>query len=205
MVCAVCPGLHGVTLAGRILKLRDLKLREDGHLRVTNACTTHTSSGSPVQARRGDGRTLVCIENGPSTVTPYRGLQLTVINGLSKVTSYRRLRLTVSQRSKYSDPIPDTPRHVTSPNFAPEQTSRSNAAWSMPASREPRALPRADVESAWQCMNGPRPYPAACVGLTFDCTFNAATPRPALRPARNDRRVRRRLGTRRGCASGASG
>ena len=41
MVCAVCPGLHGVTLAGRILKLRDLKLREDGRLRVTNACTTH--------------------------------------------------------------------------------------------------------------------------------------------------------------------
>ena len=39
MVCAVCesvcPGLHGVTLAGRILKLRDLKLREDGHLCVT--------------------------------------------------------------------------------------------------------------------------------------------------------------------------
>ena len=35
MVCAVCPGLHGVTLAGRILKLRDLKLREDGHLGVT--------------------------------------------------------------------------------------------------------------------------------------------------------------------------
>ena len=33
--CAVCPGLHGVTLAGRILKLRDLKLREDGHLCVT--------------------------------------------------------------------------------------------------------------------------------------------------------------------------
>ena len=68
----------------------------------------------------------------------------------------------------------------------------------MPASREPRALPRADVESAWQCMNGPRPYPAACVGLTFDCTFNAATPRPALRPARNDWRARRRLGARRG-------
>jgi hypothetical protein len=42
MVCAVCPGLHGVTIAGRILKLRDLKLREDGHLRVTNACTTQT-------------------------------------------------------------------------------------------------------------------------------------------------------------------
>ena len=41
MVCAVCPGLHGVTLAGRILKLRDLKLREDGRLRVTNVCTTH--------------------------------------------------------------------------------------------------------------------------------------------------------------------
>ena len=37
MVCAVCPGLHGVTLAGRILKLRDLKLREDGRLGVTNA------------------------------------------------------------------------------------------------------------------------------------------------------------------------
>ena len=30
MVCAVCPGLHGVTLAGRILKLR-----EDDHLGVT--------------------------------------------------------------------------------------------------------------------------------------------------------------------------
>ena len=42
MVCAVCPGLQSVTLAGRILKLRDLKLREDGHLRVTNAFTTHT-------------------------------------------------------------------------------------------------------------------------------------------------------------------
>ena len=36
MVCAVCPGLQSVTLAGRILKLRDLKLREDGHLGVTN-------------------------------------------------------------------------------------------------------------------------------------------------------------------------
>ena len=36
MVCAVGPGLHEVTLAGRILQLRDLKLREDGHLRVTN-------------------------------------------------------------------------------------------------------------------------------------------------------------------------
>ena len=35
MVCAVCPGLQSVTLAGRILKLRDLKLREDGHLCVT--------------------------------------------------------------------------------------------------------------------------------------------------------------------------
>ena len=35
MVCAVCPGLQSVTLAGRILKLRDLKLREDGRLRVT--------------------------------------------------------------------------------------------------------------------------------------------------------------------------
>ena len=35
MVCAVCPGLQSVTLAGRILKLCDLKLREDGHLCVT--------------------------------------------------------------------------------------------------------------------------------------------------------------------------
>ena len=35
MVCAVCPGLQSVTLAGRILKLRDLKLREDDHLGVT--------------------------------------------------------------------------------------------------------------------------------------------------------------------------
>ena len=74
MVCAVCPGLHGVTLAGRILKLRDLKLREDGHLCVTKAFTTHTV------------RQFNC-----------------------------------HQRSKSSDPIPDTPRHVTSPNFAPAQ------------------------------------------------------------------------------------
>ena len=35
MLCAVCPGLQSVTLAGRILKLCDLKLREDGHLGVT--------------------------------------------------------------------------------------------------------------------------------------------------------------------------
>ena len=170
MVCAVCPGLHGVTLAGRILKLR-----EDDHLGVTTQPLTQP-------------------------FRPFNRHQRSKSSDPIPATAINR-----PQRSKSSDPIPDTPRHVTSPNFAPEQTSRSNAAWSMPASREPRALPRADVESAWQCMNGPRPYPAACVGLTFDCTFNAATPRPALRPARNDRRVRRRLGTRRGCASGASG
>ena len=52
---------------------------------------------------------------------------------------------------------------VTSPNFAPEQTSRSNAAWPMPACRAPRALRRADVE--------PKPYlVVACVGLTFDAS-----------------------------------
>ena len=48
MFCAVCPGLHGVTLAGCILKLRDLKLREDGHLRVTNAFLSDTQL-PPVQ------------------------------------------------------------------------------------------------------------------------------------------------------------
>ena len=62
MVCAVCPGLQSVTLAGRILKLRDLKLREDGHLRVTNAFTTHTPSASSTAI------------NGPSQMTPYRRL-----------------------------------------------------------------------------------------------------------------------------------
>ena len=55
MVCSVCPGLQSVTLARRILKLR-----EDGHLRVTNAFTTHTvrqfnrhqrpKSSDPIQA-----------------------------------------------------------------------------------------------------------------------------------------------------------
>ena len=42
-LCSLPHFTNRVTLAGRILQLRDLKLREDGHLRVTkNAFTTHT-------------------------------------------------------------------------------------------------------------------------------------------------------------------
>ena len=69
-------------------------------------------------------------------MTPYRRLRYTVLNGPSQVTPSRTLHAT-----------------LPSPTLRLHKTYRSNAARPMPASRAPRALRRADVESAWQGMH----------------------------------------------------